>query len=151
MKKQLLINRLKEKDLESMKGLVTLFNEVFEEYQSVASAKQLSKLLANPDFHAIVAQKDGLIIGGMTAYEMHGYYSDKSELYIYDIAVKTEIQNQGIGKKLLDYLKFYAKENSISSIFVEAHSEDEQAVKFYESAMGKSEKVDHFNFELHSN
>jgi len=33
-------------------------------------------------------------------------------------------------------------------IFVEAHSKDEQAVKFYESTFGTSEKVDHFNLKI---
>ncbi len=148
MKNNFKISRIQENDIERFIELVELLNEVFKEPNKVASEKQLKKLLNKPDFHAIVAIKEGIIIGGLTAYELERYYTDKVELYIYDIAVKTELHNQGIGKGLIDYLKDYSTKNGIETIFVEAHSEDEQAVKFYQSTFGKGEKVDHFNFEI---
>ncbi len=148
MKNNLKISRIWKNDIERLIELVRLLNEVFEEPDKVASERQLTKLLNMPSFHAIVAIKEDKVVGGLTAYELESYYTDKSELYIYDIAVKTELHNQGIGKKLINYLKDYSTKNEIKGIFVEAHSEDEQAVKFYESIFGKSEKVDHFNFEI---
>ncbi len=150
MKESIQISRLHKGDLNLFKQLVELLNEVFEEYNSMASEKQLGKLLVNPEFYAVIAMKNDTVVAGFTAYELQRYYSDNSELYIYDIAVKKELQNQGIGKKLIDYLKQYGMGNNVETIFVEAHSEDEQAVRFYESTFGKSEKVDHFNFEIQS-
>ncbi|WP_025743304.1 GNAT family N-acetyltransferase [Aquimarina pacifica] len=148
MRNSLKISRIEKNDSEQFRELVKLFNEVFEEPNKVASERQLKKLLKKPDFYAIAAIKKDKVIGGLTAYELQRYYTNKSELYIYDIAVKTELHNQGIGKKLIDYIKDYSMKNGIECIFVEAHSEDRQAVKFYESTFGKSEKVDHFNFEI---
>lgn len=148
MKTNLKISRLQENDIERFIELVELLNEVFEESNKIASEKQLRKLLNKTEFYAFVAIKEDKIVGGLTAYELEKYYSDKSKLYIYDIAVKTELHNQGIGKKLIEYLKTYSMNIGIEGIFVEAHSEDKQAVKFYESTFGKSEKVDHFNFEI---
>lgn len=148
MKSSFKISRIQENDIKRLIELVDLLNEVFEEPGKIASEGQLKKLLCIPSFHAIVVIKENRVVGGLTAYELESYYTDKSELYIYDIAVKTELHNQGIGKKLIDYLKDYSAKNGIEGIFVEAHSEDEQAVKFYESTFGKSEKVDHFNFEV---
>ncbi|OEK04347.1 GNAT family N-acetyltransferase [Roseivirga misakiensis] len=148
MNDSLIISKLEENEFERLSELVILFNEVFDEYNKVASDRQLKKLLKKADFLAIVAVKQGKIIGGLTAYELAKYYTDKSELYIYDIAVKTKFQNQGIGKQLIEYLKDYSVKNGIEGIFVEAHSDDESAVKFYESTFGESEKVDHFNFEI---
>ena len=142
------ILRLQENNLNLFIELVKLLNEVFKEYHTVGSKEQLKKLLVNPEFYAVAVIKNDIIIGGLTAYQLQRYYNDKSELYIYDIAVKTELHNQGIGKELIRYLKGYAAKNGIETIFVEAHSEDEQAVKFYESTFGKSEKVDHFNYEI---
>lgn len=142
------ISRIQANDIGQFIELIDLLNEVFEESSKVASEKQLKKLLQKPEFHAISVIKEDKIIGGLTAYELERYYTDKSELYIYDIAVKTEFHNQGIGKKLIHYVKDYSAKNGIEGIFVEAHSEDEQAVKFYESTFGKSEKVDHFNFDI---
>ncbi|MGB3151669.1 MAG: GNAT family N-acetyltransferase [Maribacter sp.] len=148
MKNSFEILRLQGSHIEQFIELVELFNEVFEEPSKVASEKQLKKILNRPDFHVIVALKENKIVGGLTAYELERYYSDKCELYIYDIAVKIALHNQGIGKELIGYLKDYSWENGIEAILVEAHSEDEQAVKFYESTFGKSEKVDHFIFEI---
>ena len=148
MKSVLEILRIQGNDLERFIELVELLNEVFEEPNKVASERQLRELLSKPDFLAIAIINENKVIGGLTGYELQRYYTDKSELYIYDIAVKTEFQNQGIGKKLIDYVKDYSIKNGIEGVFVEAHSEDEQAVKFYESTFGNSEKVDHFNFEI---
>ena len=148
MKNRFEILRIKENAIEQLIELVEVLNEVFEEPNNVASNRQLEKLLTKPDFHAIAAIEGGKIIGGLIAYELEQYYRDKSELYIYDIAVKVELHNQGIGKALINYLKDYATNNGIETIFVEAHSVDEQAVKFYESTFGKGEKVDHFNYEV---
>ncbi|TXN37642.1 GNAT family N-acetyltransferase [Flagellimonas hymeniacidonis] len=138
--------RLNENKLELLIKLVNLFNEVFSEYYTVASKKHLKRLLQKPEFYAIVAVKNDAIIGGFTAYEFQKYYTDKSELYIYDIAVKKAFQNQSVGKKLINYLKNNSP--GVETIFVDAHSEDIQAVKFYESVFGPSEKVDHYTFDI---
>ncbi|MBS9461108.1 GNAT family N-acetyltransferase [Flagellimonas sp. 389] len=150
MKEKIQTIRLSKIDLFLFKKLVTLLNEVFEENSTVASDAHLQKLIAKPEFYAVVAISNDLIIGGLTAYELQNYYTDKSELYIYDIAVKSEFQNKGIGKQLIKHLKELGSKNNISTIFVDAHSGDKQAVTFYESVFGAREKVDHFNFEIKS-
>ncbi len=71
-----------------------------------------------------------------------------SELYIYDIAVSSMLQRQGVGRKLLAVLTEYGRENGVESIFVDAHSSDRDAVRFYQSTLGASEKVDHFVLNL---
>lgn len=144
----ILLSTLGKNDTAILKELIQLFHEVFETSPTVATDQHLQRLLSTSGFIAIVAMKDGKVLGGLTAYELAGYYSEKSELYIYDIAVQTAWHNQGIGKSLIEYLKRYAKEKEIETIFVEAHTEDVQAVKFYESTFGMSEKVEHFNFEV---
>jgi aminoglycoside 3-N-acetyltransferase I len=148
MEKDFDVVKLQQKDSSLFVELVELFNTVFEEASNIASEKQLKKLLNKSDFHAIVIIKNNKIIGGLTAYELEKYYTDKKELYIYDIAVKTAFHNQGIGKTLMTYLKKYATKNNIESIFVQAYSEEEQAVRFYESTIGSGKTVEHFTFEI---
>ncbi|MEM7483939.1 MAG: GNAT family N-acetyltransferase [Bacteroidota bacterium] len=148
MKEKIQTIRLSSMDLSLFKKLITLLNEVFEEYNTIASDAHLQKLIARPEFYAVVAISNDLIIGGLTAYELQNYYTDKSELYLYDIAVRSKFQNKGVGKQLIQHLKELSSKNNISTIFVDAHSEDKQAVTFYESVFGVSEKVDHFNIEI---
>jgi len=142
--KRLEFLRLGMDDLELLIELVELFNEVFEEYNTIASTKHLESMLSRSEFYAIVALREGVVVGGVTAFELQRYYADTSELYIYDIAVSTKIQRQGVGSKLIRILKDHGLRHGVESIFVDAHSTDEEAVLFYESTLGKSEKVDHF-------
>ncbi|UII81582.1 GNAT family N-acetyltransferase [Flagellimonas sp. CMM7] len=144
-KEEIQILRLGNSDLELFIKLVELFNEVFDEYHTIASKNHLVNLLQKSEFYVIVAIKNDIVIGGLTAYELQKYYSDKSELYLYDIAVKAAFHNQGVGKRLINYLKNTSI--GVETIFVDAHSEDVQAVKFYESTFGPGEKVDHFTFD----
>ncbi len=151
MKSCIEIIKLQQHECALFQNLIELFNEVFEESSKVASKNQLQKLLDKNDFHAFAAIEDDKIIGGITAYELDQYYEDESELYIYDMAVKTEFHNQGIGKALMKQLKDYAKENGIKSILVQAASDEEQAVQFYKSTLGTFENVSLFYLNMKSN
>jgi len=141
------IKRLTKDDLVFFQNLIRLFNEVFEvKTTEIASNPQLEKLLKQDSFVALAAISDGEVIGGITAYEMQMYSGDCSEIYIYDMAVKTTSQHMGIGKKLINSLKEHCLSHNIINIFVEAHEVDKHAVNFYTSAGGIPEKVVHFNF-----
>lgn len=142
------IIQLKTGDLDRFVELVKLLNTVFEETNDIGSSKQLNRLLGKSDFHAIAVIENKQIIGGLTAYELERYYTDKSELYIYDIAIKKERQKQGIGKALIEFVKDHSTKNDLEAIFVQAHSDDEPAVRFYEATIGKGEKVDNFIIDL---
>lgn len=143
------IIKLQKDDLPLFKKLIKLFIEVFDSPEKgLPSEKHLSKLLTNPYFHVFVARIENHIIAGMTAYELIKYYSEKAELYIYDIAVKDKFQNKGIGKKLISHIKEYAGQKGMECVFVQTEAEDEQAIKFYESAIGKGMKTEHFTIEF---
>lgn len=145
----LTIKRLEEGDLNQFKTVLDLFRDVFEEHQNdYATDEHLEALLKKPDFIVFIAIVDGEVLGGVTTYKLTKYYTNKAELYIYDIAVKTEFHNQGIGKALIYELKTYAAQNNIESVFVQAVSDEEQAVAFYKSTFGTALKVDHFTITI---
>jgi aminoglycoside 3-N-acetyltransferase I len=141
------IKRLDKKDIEQFKELIILFNEVFEikKYKS-AKKTYLQKVLKEVSFICIAAICDNEIVGGLTAYELPMYYAKYSEVLIYDMAVLSEYQRKGIGKKLIAALKKYCRKKGIQYIFVPANEEDAHALAFYTSTGGKPEKVIHFNY-----
>jgi aminoglycoside 3-N-acetyltransferase I len=141
------IKRLTEEDLSTFKSLIDLFNLVFEEEPKIRTEAHLLKLLGRNDFIAIAAISENEVVGGLTAYELPMVYSDYSEIFLYDLAVKAEYQRMGIGKKLLQSLKEYCIKNEIIEFFVLAHEEDEHAIEFYRATGGKSEKVVNFLYE----
>lgn len=142
------INRLTKEDLAAFRLVINLFNIVFEEADSMTgSESNLVALLSNSSFIALAALAENEVVGGLTAYELPMYYSDHSEIFLHDLAVKTEYQRMGIGKQLIAHLKEYCIKNGIKEFFVLAHEEDDHAVEFYHATGGKSEKVINFLYE----
>jgi aminoglycoside 3-N-acetyltransferase I len=142
------IKQLTKEDLSTFISLIDLFNMVFEEEPKIRSEAHLLKLLSRNDFIAIAAISENEVLGGLTAYELQMYYSEYSEIFLYDLAVKPEYQRIGIGKGLIQSLKEYCIKNNIETFFVMAHEEDEHAIEFYHSTGGKSEKVVNFLYEV---
>jgi aminoglycoside 3-N-acetyltransferase I len=141
------IKQLTKEDLSTFKLLIDLFNMVFEEEPVNGENGNLTKLLGSKNFIAIAAVSENEVLGGLTAFELPMYYSEYSEIFLYDLAVKPEYQRMGIGKRLIHGLKEYCIKNGIKEFFVMAHEEDEHAIEFYRATGGKSEKVVNFLYE----
>jgi aminoglycoside 3-N-acetyltransferase I len=141
------MKRLGKEDLWTFTSLIDLFNTVFEEEPKIGSEANSLRLLNNQYFVAIAALDKNAVIGGLTAYELPMYYSDRSEVFLYDLAVKAEYQRMGIGKGLIRNLKEYCTTKGIKEFFVMAHAEDEHAIEFYRATSGKGEKVVNFVYE----
>ena len=147
--KNALIKKLDEKDVQIFQKIIELFVHVFETDKYEAPGKaHLEKLLQDSKFIVFVVMYGNEIAGGLTAYELVNYYSEGSEIFIYDIAIKPEFQRQGLGKKLILTVNEYCSENGIGEFFVEAHEEDSDAVDFYNTTGGKSEKVIQFSYTI---
>ena len=142
------IRRLTKEDLTIFNSLINLFNLVVEEESKIGSAASLLRLLDDDRFIALVAFAENEILGGLTAYELPMYYSDSSEIFLYDMAVKPEYQRKGIGKGLMQSLKEHCIKQGIQDLFVMAHEEDEHAIEFYRATGGKAEKVVNFVYEV---
>ena len=88
------------------------------------------------DFHYIVAEEDGKIIGLVT-WLMHGL--PKHGLFELDrICILSEARGKGVGKKLVDKLidnasKWYDKEGEkIRKLYLLTHEDNKNAHSFYE-------------------
>lgn len=143
------IRPLTREDVVIFQQLIRLFNEVFEEGRTTIRGKVgLQTVLEKSSFIALAAFAGQEVIGGLTAYELPGYYSDSSEIFIYDLAVKAAFQRLGVGKRLLAYLADDCRKKGIAQFFVLAHEEDEHAVRFYQATGGQSEKVVNFVYSV---
>src|SRR5689334_24045319 len=82
------VRQLIPADLSSFIVLIHLFNKVFEEDASaIGNETTLLKLLRDKGFIAVVAFYENEPVGGLTAYELPRYYSENSEIFLYDLAV----------------------------------------------------------------
>jgi aminoglycoside 3-N-acetyltransferase I len=141
--------KLRSTDLNLLKELTQLYIDVFEETNiDLPSDEYFQELLENPNLIFLVCLLEDKVIGGATVHLLPSVYGDYSEAYIYDLAVATDYQRQGIGRGLLEELKRQLQEKKVREIFVQADFEDKHAMSFYQATGGQKENVRHFTYNL---
>lgn len=141
--------KLSKIDLASFKDLLNVFIDVFEMKNfNMPNDIYLKRLLLKEDFLVFVVLDKDKIIGGLTAYLLQQCYNEKPLVYIYDLAIMTKYQRQGIGKKLIDSIVQYSKDNEFDELFVQAEVIDDYAVEFYKSTGGNPEIVVSFSYKM---
>ena len=144
------IRRLGPADVAAMHAANRLFREVFGEegYQGPGPGDgHLAALLADPKFVALVACIEGEIIGALAGYELVKFEAERSEIYIYDLAVREKRRRQGVATGLIERLKEIARDKGSWVIFVQADPPDAPAVALYEK-LGTREEVLHFDISV---
>jgi aminoglycoside 3-N-acetyltransferase I len=140
------LKRLTAGDREPAKVLFTLMTKVFDEGSEELSDGYVDRLLGREDFWAIAAFVDNDIVGGITAHTLPMTRAQYSEIFIYDIAVRSEHQRKGIGRRLVEELRAQAAVRGITDLFVPADNEDAHALDFYRALGGEAAPVTIFTF-----
>jgi aminoglycoside 3-N-acetyltransferase I len=145
------IERLSSRQIAEMREALRVFADSFEEEENFFSAPPgdayLRRLLSDGRFVLLAAKSDGKVVGALSAYELMKYEQERSEFYIYDLAVAKPFRRRGIARSLIEALKPIARDAGAWVIFVQADREDEPAVALYRS-MGVEEQPLHFDFAL---
>ena len=148
------ICQLSANDLALMEELLTVFGKAFNEVDTYSSSRPsdtyLKRLLSSNYFIALAALKNGAVVGGIAAYELQKFEQERSEIYIYDLAVAAEHRREGIATALIQELKKIAVERAAYVIFVQADIEDEPAIALY-TKLGVREDVLHFDIATDDN
>ena len=145
------IERLSSRQIAEMREALRVFADSFEEEENFFSAPPgdayLRRLLSDGRFVLLAAKSDGKMVGALSAYELMKYEQERSEFYIYDLAVAKPFRRRGIARSLIEALKPIARDAGAWVIFVQADREDEPAVALYRS-MGVEEQPLHFDLAL---
>jgi aminoglycoside 3-N-acetyltransferase I len=147
------IRHLATDDIALMKALLATFGEAFDDAATYAgnrpSPDYLRRLLGGDSFIALAALKDGDVVGGIAAYELRKFEQERSEIYLYDLAVSAAHRREGIATALIGELKKVAAKRGAYVIFVQADTgvEDEPAVALY-AKLGRREDVLHFDIAV---
>ncbi|TGL44442.1 GNAT family N-acetyltransferase [Leptospira perdikensis] len=143
------IKKLSSHDLNQFIELLRVFEDVFEMKNfQIPSSSYLQTLLDRDDFFVFVSIFDNQVIGGLTTYTLRQYYSEKPLVYIFDLAVLTKYQRQGIGKSLIQGINAYCKKMGVEEVFVQADLVDDYALDFYRSTGARAEDVVHFYYPM---
>lgn len=147
------IRRLTPNDLELMDALLATFGAAFDDAETYTgnppSAAWLRRLLSTDTFIALVASRNGEVVGGVAAYELRKFEQERSEIYIYDLAVAEGHRRQGIATALIEELRRVAAARGAYVMFVQADTgvEDEPAIALY-TRLGEREDVLHFDIPV---
>jgi len=142
------IYQLTSDDAALMNALLGVFGDAFGQVKTYTgkqpSAQYLRDLLGSDCFIGLAALHSGQVVGGIAAYELKKFEQERSEIYIYDLAVAAAHRKRGIATALIQELRKLAAARGAYVIFVQADRGDEAAIALY-SKLGAREDVLHFD------
>jgi aminoglycoside 3-N-acetyltransferase I len=145
------IHRLVPGDVTLMHGMLTMFGEAFDDAHSYGvkrpSAAYFDELLSGPSFIALIALKGDGVVAGLAAYELRKFEQERSEVYIYDLAVSEAHRREGIASSLIHELCVLAKQRGAWVVYVQADLVDAPAIALY-TKLGTREDVLHFDIPV---
>ena len=149
------IHQLTPNDLKLMDNLLSTFGIAFDDVETYVGKRPgenyMRRLLGSEQFIALAALNNEEVVGGIAAYELVKFEQERSEIYIYDLAVAEKHRRKGIATALIKELKKIAMLRGAYVIFVQADTavEDEPAVALY-TKLGTREDVLHFDIPVKS-
>ncbi|MDB5678970.1 AAC(3)-I family aminoglycoside N-acetyltransferase [Sphingomonas bacterium] len=145
------IHRLGANDTDTIRAMLAMFGDAFEDVKAYRSAQPddayLARLLASETFIALAAIVDGAVVGGIAGYVLHKFEQARREVYLYDLAVAEAHRRRGIASALIGELRSVAVTIGAYVIFVQADLGDDPAIALYES-LGDREDVLHFDIAV---
>lgn len=140
------VKRLSSNDRKQARRLFSMMAEVFAEGCRPLSDLFLDQLLQRKEFWALAAFAGDEIIGGITAHTLPMTRAEFSEIFIYDLAVRSDHRRKGVGRCLLNALCEQASQAGIREVFVAADNDDVHALAFYRSFGATSSPGTVFSF-----
>jgi aminoglycoside 3-N-acetyltransferase I len=151
MSNQFSIHQLASHDIALMEAMLTVFGEAFGDVTRYSAARPsnayLQGLLGSDYFIALGALKHDSVVGGISAYELRKFEQERSEIYIYDLAVAQDHRREGVATALIEELKKIAAARGAYVIFVQADHGDAPAIALY-TKLGTREDVLHFDIAV---
>lgn len=118
-----------------------------DQSQIVPEKTYLVDWLSGDFNHVFVALYNGQVIGGLTAYSLPMYQKNDSELFIYEIGVDENWQQQGIATMLISLCLDYARLNNYLCSYVATEPDNIPANKLYLKTGGQHANVSWYVFE----
>ena len=114
------VHQLTRGDVALMRDLLDMFGEAFEDVDTYSghqpAAAYLERMLGSENFIALAAVRGGRVVGGLAAYELAKFEQQRSEIYIYDLAVAAAHRRTGIATSLINALRQIAAVRGICHI-----------------------------------
>jgi aminoglycoside 3-N-acetyltransferase I len=146
------VRRLGPNEVGMLRALNALFGEVFDERETYSGSPPENAyclgLLERDEVLLLVALEGERVIGGLAAYMLRKFEQERSEIYIYDLAVAEEHRRKGVATALIGEVRRIGRERGAWTIFVQADTqpEDEPAIALYRKLA--SEEITALHFDI---
>lgn len=134
-----------------MGALMAVFADAFKAPETYLGAPPddayVTRFLSKDDVYVLVARDGETVVGGLVAYELEKFEQQRSEIYIYDLAVAETHRRQGIATGLIKHLCAIARERGAYVVIVQADQGDDPAIALY-TKLGTREDVLHFDIAV---
>ncbi len=141
--------RLSRNDTAEAAQLLAVFRAAFDDpasYAIIPDALYLESVLADERTIVLVAQSEnGEVVGGILSYVLKKLEQNRSELYLYDLAVAESHRRHGVATALIETLKQEARAIGAYVIFVQADEEDVPAISLYSKLAREHITAHHFD------
>ncbi len=143
--------RLTPRNPSDLSELLRVFGDAFDDVDTygaaVPSSSYLTTFLGRPQNIVLVAKSGEAVVGGLVAYVLEKFERERSEVYIYDLAVAEPHRRRGIARNLIEQLKPISRALGAWVIYVQADYGDAPAIALYTS-MGTREDVMHYDIPV---
>jgi aminoglycoside 3-N-acetyltransferase I len=149
-RKVVIVRALTSEDLAPMRRMLAVFAEAFDDPTAYRSNPPddayLCRLLQSETFIAVAAMSADDVVGGLAGYVLPKFEQERSEFYIYDLAVAEPHRRRGVATALIAELGRIVSERGIHVVFVQADHGDDAAIALY-TKLGVREDVLHFDID----
>jgi aminoglycoside 3-N-acetyltransferase I len=146
-----MVRQLEPNDVALVQAMMTVSGEAFQRcghlYRNPSQHEILGAPSQWPTLIALAALKYSMVVGGLVAYEFQKFEQERSEIYIYDLAVAEAHRRRGVATALIEELKKLAAERNAYVIFVQADIMDAPAIALY-TKLGARAEVLHFDIGI---
>ncbi|HET6523988.1 AAC(3)-I family aminoglycoside N-acetyltransferase [Sphingopyxis sp.] len=144
----MIVRRLGTSDIAAARALNTVYAAAFDDPVTYRADRPddawLARQLDRDEVIVLVAELGGVVIGGLTAYDLPKLEAARSEIYLYDLAIDAAHRRRGIATALIAELQHIAAETGAWAVFVQADYGDDPAIALY-TKLGVREDVMHFD------
>lgn len=136
-------------DITIARDLLALFASVFDEPETYSASPPtddyLVQQLSSGAFIMVVALVDSTVVGGFGGYVLTKFEQERSEVFIYDLAVVSEFRRRGIATALIEKAKELARQRGAHLVWIQSESDDLPSSRTYQQYVDPL-KANHYEF-----
>jgi len=139
---------LRDALIDDFKEIHTLSSQLGYDYPSNLLKNRLKKILTYKDHKIIVAEDDNNKVVGYVHGQIYELLYFDRMINILGIVVDKNYRGKGYGKRLMEKIEEWAKENNCNGIRLTSNANRKEAHLFYEKIGYKSEKESKYFIKL---